>query len=98
VREAELRQLRRQNTEYEEQNAILSKHVDNMKQAIEKLEVEATQQRNNNAALQQHLDLLRTTLVANFSRIPIPGCQLSTVYSSVLLASSKSILAVKIQH
>jgi len=74
VREGELRQLRRQNTEYEEQNAILSKHVDNMKQAIEKLEVEATQQRSNNAALQQHLDLLRTTLVANFSRIPLPGC------------------------
>ena len=73
VREAELRQLRRQNTEYEEQNAILSKHVDNMKQAIEKLEVEATQQRSNNSALQQHLDLLRTTLVANFSRIPLPG-------------------------
>jgi len=73
AREAELRQLRRQNTEYEEQNAILSKHVDNMKQAIEKLEVEATQQRSNNAALQQHLDLLRTTLVANFSRIPLPG-------------------------
>lgn len=73
MREAELRQLRRQNTEYEEQNAILSKHVDNMKQAIEKLEVEATQQRSNNAALQQHLDLLRTTLVANFSRIPLPG-------------------------
>jgi len=73
VRETELRQLRRQNTEYEEQNAILSKHVDNMKQAIEKLEVEATQQRSNNAALQQHLNLLRTTLVANFSRIPLPG-------------------------
>lgn len=73
MREAELRQLRRQNTEYEEQNAILSKHVDNMKQAIEKLEVEATQQRSNNSALQQHLDLLRTTLVANFSRIPLPG-------------------------
>jgi len=73
MRESELRQLRRQNTEYEEQNAILSKHVDNMKQAIDKLEVEAVQQRSNNAALQQHLDVLRTTLVANFSRIPLPG-------------------------
>jgi len=79
VRETELRQLRRQNTEYEEQNAILGKHVDNMKQAIEKLEVEATQQRSNNAALQQHLDLLRTTLVANFSRIPLPGCHDSRI-------------------
>jgi FtsZ-binding cell division protein ZapB len=73
MRESELRQLRRQNTEYEEQNAILSKHVDNMKQAIDKLEVEAMQQRSNNSALQQHLDILRTTLVANFARVPLPG-------------------------
>jgi septal ring factor EnvC (AmiA/AmiB activator) len=73
VREAELRQLRKQNTEYEEQNAVLSKHVENMKQAIDKLEVEAAQQRKNNDSLQKHLDYLRTTLVANFSRIPLPG-------------------------
>ena len=39
AREAELRQLRKQNTEYEEQNAILSKHIENMKAAIDKLEV-----------------------------------------------------------
>ena len=75
VRESELRQLRRQNTEYEEQNAILSKHVDNMKQAIDKLEMEAVQQRNNNSALQQHLDILRTTLVANFARVSLPGTE-----------------------
>jgi flagellar biosynthesis chaperone FliJ len=73
VREAELRQLRKQNTEYEEQNAVLSKHVENMKQAIDKLEVEAAQQRKNNDSLQKHLDYLRTTLVANFARLPLPG-------------------------
>lgn len=73
AREGELRQLRKQNTEYEEQNAILSKHIDNMKQAIEKLEVEAVQQRNNNMALQQHLDALRSTLTTNFSTVVLPG-------------------------
>ncbi|XP_064645730.1 high mobility group protein 20A-like isoform X2 [Lineus longissimus] len=73
VREAELRQLRKQNTELEEQNAILSKHIENMKQAIEKLEVEAVQQRSNNMALQQHLDGLRTTLTTNFAAVPLPG-------------------------
>ena len=73
VRETELRQLRKQNTEYEEQNAILSKHIENMKQAIEKLEVETVQQRSNNMALQQHLDILRGTLTANFASIPLPG-------------------------
>lgn len=72
-REAELRQLRKQNTEYEEQNAILSKHIDNMKKAIEKLEVEAVQQRNNNQALQQHLSVLRSTLTSNFAAVALPG-------------------------
>lgn len=74
-RETELRQLRKQTTELEEQNAILSKHIENMKQAIEKLQIEAVQQRNNNMALQGHLDALRTTLTSNFSTIPLPGSQ-----------------------
>jgi len=87
-----LRQLRRQNTEYEEQNAILSKHVDNMKQAIEKLEVESTQQRSNNAALQQHLDLLRTTLVANFSRIPLPGRLFASASEMTIISSDVEVL------
>ena len=65
--------LRKQNTESEEQNAILSKHVDNMKQAVDKLEIEVHQNRANNVALQQHLSLLRTTLVANFANIALPS-------------------------
>ncbi|KAL4216643.1 High mobility group protein 20A [Mactra antiquata] len=73
AREAELRQLRKQTTELEEQNAILSKHIENMKQAIDKLQVEAIQQRNNNMALQGHLDALRQTLTAHFNNIPLPG-------------------------
>ena len=73
VRETELRQLRKQTTELEEQNAILGKHIENMKQAIEKLQVEAVQQRNNNMALQGHLDALRQTLTSNFSAVPLPG-------------------------
>ena len=73
ARETELRQLRKQTTELEEQNAILSKHIENMKQAIEKLQIEAVQQRNNNMALQGHLDALRTTLTSNFSTVPLPG-------------------------
>ncbi|XP_035670639.1 high mobility group protein 20A-like isoform X1 [Branchiostoma floridae] len=73
AREVELRQLRKSNTEYEEQNAILQKHIENMKTAIEKLEVEAMQQKNNNLALQQHLDALRNTLYQNFSSLPLPG-------------------------
>lgn len=44
-----------------------------MKAAISKLEVETVQQRNNNLALQQHLDNLRATLTANFANVPLPG-------------------------
>ncbi|KAM7314914.1 high mobility group protein 20A [Ixodes scapularis] len=73
VCEAELRQLRKSNTEYEEQNAILSKHIDTMKAAIEKLEVETVQQKNNNLALQQHLTGLRSTLTTSFCNLPLPG-------------------------
>ncbi|RWS09769.1 high mobility group protein 20A-like protein [Dinothrombium tinctorium] len=73
ARENELRQLRKLNSEYEEQNAILSKHIENMKAAIEKLEVESVQQKNNNAALSQHLSELRNVLVTSFAGIAIPG-------------------------
>ncbi|KAG8193318.1 hypothetical protein JTE90_003801 [Oedothorax gibbosus] len=73
AREAELRQLRKSNTEYEEQNAILTKHIENMKSAIDKLEVENTQQRSNNIALRDHLEALRNTLLDNFADFPLPN-------------------------
>ncbi|XP_037090388.1 high mobility group protein 20A-like [Pollicipes pollicipes] len=73
-REAELRQLRRANTEFEEQNATLQKHIDNMKEAVERLESETEQQRGQNSALQQHLDQLRALLSERFAAVPLPGC------------------------
>ncbi|XP_063228914.1 high mobility group protein 20A [Bacillus rossius redtenbacheri] len=72
-REAELRQLRKANTDYEQQNAVLHKHIETMQAAVEKLEVETAQQRSNNLALQQHLDSMRGTLASNFASIPVPG-------------------------
>lgn len=73
AREAELRQLRKSNTEYEEQNAILTKHIENMKCAIEKLEGENAQHRTNNIALQQHLEGLRNMLIDSFADFPLPS-------------------------
>jgi len=72
-REVELRQLRKQTTEFEEQNAVLGKHIDNMKSAIGKLEVDTVQQRQNNASLQQHLDSLRQLIVSAFRGLTLPG-------------------------
>lgn len=73
TRDAELRQLRKSNTDYEQQNAILAKHIENIKAAIQKLENEIVVQRKNNKALQDHLDHLRTTLTNGFSTLKLPG-------------------------
>jgi len=73
VREQEVRQLRKSTADFEEQNAVLGKHIDNMKSAIGKLEVETVQQRQNNASLQQHLDSLRQLIVSAFRGVQVPG-------------------------
>lgn len=72
-REKELRELRKLNYQYEEQNAILSTHVDELKKIVSSLEEEANLQRSNNIALVQHLESLRDTLASNFAKIPLPG-------------------------
>jgi hypothetical protein len=108
ARESELRSLRKQNTEYEEQNAILSKHVDSMKQAVEKLEVEVHQQRCNNGALQQHLSLLRTTLTNSFATVPLPSTKelptletidtyMSKLHSLILSSSGNESLTTTVR-
>ena len=73
VRDAELRQLRKQTTELEEQNAILSKHMENMRQAVERLETEAGQLRTSNTALKSHYEGLKALLTQRFAALPLPG-------------------------
>lgn len=73
MREEELRQLRKAATEFEEQNAVSSKHVDNLKQAIAKIEMETNQQRNANMVLHNHLSNLRAALVQAFANLVLPG-------------------------
>ncbi|KAK4311285.1 hypothetical protein Pmani_017194 [Petrolisthes manimaculis] len=83
VREAELRQLRKSNTDYEEQNAILQKHIESMKSTVDRLESETSQQRSNNAALQQHIETLRRTLTKAFLSLPLPGSQETPTEASI---------------
>lgn len=102
AREAELRQLRKSNMEFEERNAALQKHVESMRTAVEKLEVDVIQERSRNTVLQQHLETLRQALTSSFSGVPLPGetgnlncCELRTrVYSctSVILAVPELLL------
>lgn len=73
AREAELRQLRKSNMEFEERNAALQKHVESMRTAVEKLEVDVIQERSRNAVLQQHLETLRQVLTSSFASMPLPG-------------------------
>ncbi|XP_076979798.1 high mobility group protein 20A isoform X2 [Tamandua tetradactyla] len=73
AREAELRQLRKSNMEFEERNAALQKHVESMRTAVEKLEVDVIQERSRNTVLQQHLETLRQVLTSTFASMPLPG-------------------------
>lgn len=73
AREAELRRLRKMNTEFEEQNAILQKHTESMNCAKEKLEQELAQEERQTLALQQQLQSVRQALTSSFASLPIPG-------------------------
>lgn len=52
---------------------MLGKHIDSMKSAISKLEVETVQQRQSNAGLQQQLDMLRQLVLHSFRGVALPG-------------------------
>ncbi|KAM3869836.1 high mobility group protein 20A [Diretmus argenteus] len=73
AREAEMRQLRKTNMEYEERNAALQKHVESMRGAVERLEGDVLQERGRNGLLHQHLETLRQALTSSFSSVPLPG-------------------------
>ncbi|CAG9766263.1 unnamed protein product [Ceutorhynchus assimilis] len=73
TRDAELRQLRKINTDYEQQNALLTKHIENMQSAITKIESEILQQERTNTSLQEHLNHLKTALSNGFVKVKLPG-------------------------
>ena len=54
TRESELRSLRKTVSEFEEQNAVLQRHVDNMRSAVAKLDRDVTLTKENNVALEHH--------------------------------------------
>uniref|UniRef100_A0A1B6KX33 HMG box domain-containing protein n=1 Tax=Graphocephala atropunctata TaxID=36148 RepID=A0A1B6KX33_9HEMI len=73
AREAELRQFRKSNTDYEQQNAILQKHMENMRAAVDKLTLETQMQLNHNNLLRNHLQHIKSSLAVGFSNLPLPG-------------------------
>lgn len=73
AREAELRRLRKTNIEFEEQNAVLQRHINDMNTAKERLEAELGQDEKRTQALHQHLLAIKHTLVNSLSTVPLPG-------------------------
>lgn len=73
AREAELRRLRKANVEFEEQNAVLQKHIADMFSAKERLEAELGQDELRTQALQRHLHTIKHSLVSSLATVPLPG-------------------------
>ncbi len=71
--ESKLRKLRQTSANLEEENALLSRHVENMKVAVEKAQNEVKKQEEKNESLQSHLGVLREVLAASFKDLPLPG-------------------------
>jgi len=73
TREAELRSLRKTVSEFEEQNTVLQRHVDNMRSAVAKLDRDVALTKENNGALEHQYDTLKKSVVTHFSRIQVPN-------------------------
>ena len=72
-KENELHQLNRTNSEYEQHNSILEGHIDNLKNAIIKLESETHIQSMKNKSLESKLLYFRELLCRAFSQIILPS-------------------------
>ena len=70
--ESQLRKLRHDNRDLEEENALLSRHVESMKATVEKLRAEMAEQQSRNTVLKDHLQTLREVLVDAFHNSPLP--------------------------
>jgi len=71
-READLRQLRKHNAAFEEQNAILNKQIDHMKTVMERVKVEIIDQEKENSNMQTYLEKIRGVLLEKISKLAFP--------------------------
>lgn len=71
--ESELRQLRKSNTDYEQQNSVLEKHVESITNGISKLNKETEEIKKRNDMVEQYLQQLRSRLASALSGLSIPS-------------------------
>ncbi|OCT87076.1 hypothetical protein XELAEV_18020770mg [Xenopus laevis] len=88
AREAELRQLRKSNMEFEERNAALQKHVESVRSAVQRMEVELSQEKERNSLLQQHLQSVRQALTHCLESVPVPGTTETPIMETIDLYMS----------
>ncbi|XP_045541595.1 high mobility group protein 20A-like [Papilio machaon] len=72
LRESELRQLRKANSDYEQQNAILQRHAEEVSAATTRLRAETTAAAERTAALVAHRRALVAALVHALQSLAIP--------------------------
>lgn len=71
--ESEVKKLRKLNTDYEQQNSVLEKHVENVRNGIEKTNAEIDEVKHENEILMLYLSRLRQKLSTNFAKLSIPN-------------------------
>lgn len=71
--ESELRQLRKSNTDYEQQNSVLEKHIESMSNGISKMNKETEEIKKRNDTVEQYLQQLRSRLAGALSGLAIPS-------------------------
>lgn len=92
--ESQLRKVRQSSANLEEENALLSRHVESMKLAVERVQKEVERQQNRNTKLQDHLMTLREVLATTFKDIPLPGTNETPTPENVDTYMSKLQLAI----
>ncbi|XP_053609690.1 high mobility group protein 20A [Plodia interpunctella] len=73
LRESELRQLRKANADYEQQNAILQRHAEEVSGATSRLRAETAAAVERTAALHAHRRALAAALVRALHALALPG-------------------------
>lgn len=76
-----MRRLRKANVEFEEQNAVLQRHIKDMCSAKDRLEAELGQDELRTQALHKHLLAIKHTLVSSLSSVALPGERAASSYS-----------------
>jgi hypothetical protein len=74
-REHEMRQLRKEIGELEQQNSVLHKHIENMQQSSIRMDNDIERVKNMNNQLQRNLDFFRQNILHYFNGTALPNSQ-----------------------